>query len=72
MVDTEEIQGAHVFTAKPGQRGMEGSTSWPGPAAHSCMPGHKWQQKSQAWEGPSAPGLHAWPSAPSVLPHRGL
>ena len=26
MVDTEETQGAHVFTPKPGQRGMEGRT----------------------------------------------
>ena len=72
MVDTKETQGAHVFTPKPGQRGMEGRTLWPGPAAHSCIPGHKWQQKSQTWEGPSVPGLHIWPSAPSVLPHRGL
>ena len=71
MVDTEETQGAHVFTAKPGKGGWKGGLM----ARASCPLLHPRTQMAAGvttWEGPSAPGLHEWPSAPSALPHHGL
>ena len=71
MVDTEKPQGPMSSHPSLGHRGMEVRTSWPGPAACSRYRTHRATEVTHL-EGPSAPGLYAWPSAPSILPHRGL
>lgn len=71
-VDANETQGSHVFTPKPGAKGEGSEDTALTVRATPCTLGHNWQQKPPTWDGPCAPGLHAWPSAPCVLPHHGI